>query len=130
MRKCIVLLPNVVQLGHLFTWTLPWKQCHSTCYMVVHLYSHTISSYIAWCTFGSTSMYPSINIWWNATCKHSTRFGSHCSGLCHVLECVLIVLDFPWLGWAWVELSPQTSYGKSKWNTSQWENPPNLLDFT
>jgi hypothetical protein len=35
--------------------------------------------------------------------------------LCHAwLECILIVLDFPWLGWAWVKLSPHTSYGKSE----------------
>jgi hypothetical protein len=79
---------------------------------MLHGYSHIISSYIAWCTFGSTSMYPSTK---NATCKHSIRLGFHYSGLCHAwLEGLFMFVDFPWLGWAWLELNPLDTYGDSQ----------------
>ncbi len=55
---------------------------------------------------------PPLIFGWNATHKHSTQLGFHYSGLCHVwLECVFMVVDFPWLGWAWLELSPLDTYG-------------------
>ncbi len=52
---------------------------------------------------------------WNEACKHSTELGFHCSGLCQAwLECIFMVVDFPQLGWAWLELSPLDTYNNSK----------------